>query len=519
MEKARGASVFSCTINLAMTILGTGILAIPGGVSGAGLAFGLAFTLITAALSLFSLFLLGEMMPYGGAHPTLNSIAQRSMGKLGGIIVDLSLLCNCFGAATSYLIIASTSIESLVGSAGWPRQLYVLLCLVVVLPLCLLRRVDMLRFTSYLATLALLLLTAVVILFALPWSESSRWHALFDPCAGVVSGSCRGEVVLAAEPLGIVKQFVVFTNAYTCQQGMVPICAELERPTRRRKFAVISGAIGTACVLYLAVGVAGYLTFGADVKSDILRSYPDSSPFVSAARLGMTINVLTSYPLQVFFSRLSLASLLAACGLGQHAACTRSCCPRSRAAERDRLWRARIDPAANGASDAASGGAAANGAGGGSCSSVFLSEPLPVLSAALFIAATTAIALIVDDLGIVVNLTGATGATLIGYIAPGIVFALMRKGDADGRLGVGGVDERLSESTNATAVVGSAISQRLIDPVAHEEGDAAEGLEALVMPRVPLSPRVERALNAAASSLFVMGCILVPLAVTLTLAT
>ena len=526
--KARGASVFSCTVNLAMTILGTGILAIPGGVQGCGMAWGIAFTFIAAGLAFFSLFLLGELLPYGGRHPTLNSIAQRSMGKYGGMITDVSLLANCFGAATSYLIIASTSIESLVGPAGLPRQAYVLLCLVAVLPLCLLRRVDMLRFTSYLATVALMLLTAVVVLFALPWSETGRYHDLFDPCDGKAHGECKGTVVLATDPLAILRQFVVFTNAYTCQQGMVPICSELERPTRRRKLLVISGAIGTACMLYLAVGIAGYMTFGDRVESDILRSYPTNSPFVAAARVGMAINVVTSYPLQLFFSRLSLASLLGASGLDQHPACHRSCCPSSRAAARDRLWRARIDPASGGGESGAGGGSGDDGSSGGSsascsCCAVFLTEPLPVLSAAIFIVATTAIALVVDDLGIVVNLTGATGATLIGYVAPGIIYTLMTKnepGSGSGSCGSRGgtARGRGDARSDLTSSTGASINERLIDPVAAEPGTPEgtdDAIQTARMPRVPLPRLAERVLSGGALSMFVLGCIIVPLAVTL----
>ncbi len=542
-----GASAFSCTVNLAMTILGTGILAIPGGVKGAGMIWGLTFTLITGALAFFSLFLLGELLPFGGRNPTLNSIAQRSMGKFGGVITDVSLLANCFGAATSYLIIASTSIESLIGD-DYPRQVYVVLCVVAVLPLCMLRRVDMLRFTSYLATFALLLLTVVVVLFALPWSETGRYHDFFNPCAGKSSDACRGAIVASTNPIDILRQFVTFTNAYTCQQGMVPICAELERPTRRRKLIVISGAIGTACVLYIAVGVAGYLTFGDLVESDILRNYPTTSPFVAAARVGMTINVVTSYPLQLFFSRISLVSLLAACGLGQHPACTRSCCPKSRSAARDRLWRARIGPGSEGI--ARRGGSGAGGDSGAltagtappggacGCGTIFLSEPLPVISAAIFIVTTTGIALIVDDLGVVVNLTGATGATLIGYVAPGIIFTLMAKDGGGignraartagtGTTGTGTGAGAGTTSTSACApgstdiAADSSINERLIDPVAAEEGmDSDEpeiAIDAAVTPRVPLSHLTERLLSGSALSLFMLGCIIVPLAVTLTM--
>ena len=61
---------------------------------------------------------------------------------------------------------------------------------------------------------------------------------------------------------------------------MLPIVAELDRPTRARKCAVIFGAMGAVCSLLLVVGVTGYITFGDQVESNVLFSYPHESMFV-----------------------------------------------------------------------------------------------------------------------------------------------------------------------------------------------------------------------------------------------
>ena len=47
------------------------------------------------------------------------------------------------------------------------------------------------------------------------------------------------------------------------------------------------------CVVYTLTGTFGYLTFGLDVNSDILKSYPASDPLVIAARVLMAVAMVT----------------------------------------------------------------------------------------------------------------------------------------------------------------------------------------------------------------------------------
>jgi len=464
-----GASLFGSTINLAKTIIGTGILAVPYGIAGSGLAVGLAFTVITAVMSTFSLVLLGETMPYGGSRPTLNSVATRAAGSAGGVLIDLSVLCNCFGAATSYLIVASTSVQSLLGPSHdvLPRQAYVLIGLALVFPLCLLRQVNLLRFTSFLAVVALVLLSLMIVLFAMPW-----WgpDSPFDPCAPGVgrnassSSLCGGEVVLVNQPLSVLRQFVVFTNAYTCQQGILPILAELESPTRRRRAIVACSAVGIACILFLLVGAAGYLTFGSLTESDILMNYPSDSPLMSAARIGIILDVLTTYPLNVFYTRISMANLLRAA----LARCGKA------------AW-------ADGATDAAAPPPHTN------CCPCFISAPLDLLAVAIFIGGTTAVALVVSDLGVIVDLTGATGATMLCYIAPGFLFAsLFRSSTA---------------STANAPLVTDTLGSDLLGPERAERGGVAPAPE-------EKAPTAGRLMRYSAITLCAIGCLIVPATLT-----
>lgn len=420
------ASLLSSIINLAKTCVGTGILTLPFAFKGCGLLWGWVFTLLTGFMAAFTLFLLGEVATFGGRRPTLNAVGKHSLGSVGSVLVDLSVCMNNLGAMISYLVIASTTVQTIVqqnfalsGVAPWPRQVYVVIGIAIVAPLCLVRRVNMLRFSSSVAMVALTLVTIMIVLFAMPWSE--RVPA-FQPCS--TGTQCKGDVLLSTTPVDILTQFVIFTNAYTCQHAMLPIVAELERPTRSRRMVVIFGAMGAVCFLLLVVGTAGYLTFGDSVQSNVLFSYPHDSMLVVLALIGIIIDVLSSYPLLMFMTRISISNLiritLEALGWSNP-----EWEPKPSPFLEPQLGP--IDLIEDMPLEASSDSWRYIAVVSPMDWSDFISDRMDLIATALIMLFTIAVALAVSDLGIVAALTGATGATMIGYVVPGLLYVLLSR--------------------------------------------------------------------------------------------
>jgi amino acid permease len=167
--------------------------------------WGIVFTLLTAVMAVFSLWLLGELSNFGGPSPTLHAIGVVAGGKKGGAFTDLCVCANNIGAMISYLVIASTSAQTLAGT-GIERQVYVMFAVVLISPLCLVKRVNTLRFTSTIALCALTVLVIMIVLFAMGLG------GVFEPCDG--TPHCGGEVVAATPPVDVITQFVIFTNGY-----------------------------------------------------------------------------------------------------------------------------------------------------------------------------------------------------------------------------------------------------------------------------------------------------------------
>ena len=293
------ASICSGILNLANTIIGSGLLSLPSAFARCGFVTGSLLLLIFAAFSALGLHLLSAASDISGRPASLYTVAEKAQPNLG-LLVDVAIGIKCFGVATTYLIVVGDSLPLALeplGATGalLDRRLWSALAALAVAPLAYRKRMDGLRHTSLIAILSVLAIMAVVIAFAIGPALSPA----LDPCASTsaqsscraegaeVVCSCRGPVVAVSDASSILRALPIYTFAYTCHQNIVSISNEMAldgRPAPERVIRVIQGALPFALAVYFSVAVAGYTTFGNRVAHDVLTSYP-SSPLVSGARL------------------------------------------------------------------------------------------------------------------------------------------------------------------------------------------------------------------------------------------
>ena len=293
------ASICSGILNLANTIIGSGLLSLPSAFARCGFVTGSLLLLIFAAFSALGLHLLSAASDISGRPASLYTVAEKAQPNLG-LLVDVAIGIKCFGVATTYLIVVGDSLPLALeplGATGalLDRRLWSALAALAVAPLAYRKRMDGLRHTSLIAILSVLVIMAVVIAFAIGPALSPA----LDPCASTsaqsscraegaeVVCSCRGPVVAVSDASSILRALPIYTFAYTCHQNIVSISNEMAldgRPAPERVIRVIQGALPFALAVYFAIAVAGYSTFGNRVAHDVLTSYP-SSPLVSGARL------------------------------------------------------------------------------------------------------------------------------------------------------------------------------------------------------------------------------------------
>jgi amino acid permease len=281
VKDGKGATFASCYFTLANTIMGSGMLGLPYAFSRTGWVLGTLLIMISATSSSLALHFLSccaLKLPYPSSFYTVASTAIPNFEKL----IDIAVILKCFGVATSYLIVIGglmpDVIDEMYGSSTnasksfWKSRLtWVTIGFMIITPISFFRQLKALRYTSFLSICFIIFLMFLIVLY------SADIDGL-DPCA-TDDGTddkevCVGEKVNFKFDVETMKVFSIFIFGFTCHQNMFTIVNEIRPVSRPRLNGVIMAAIGTAFTIYMIVATSGYNTFGYEVESNILKSYP-----------------------------------------------------------------------------------------------------------------------------------------------------------------------------------------------------------------------------------------------------
>eukprot|EP01119_Soliformovum_irregulare_P025985 TRINITY_DN9771_c0_g1_i1.p1 TRINITY_DN9771_c0_g1~~TRINITY_DN9771_c0_g1_i1.p1 ORF type:complete len:485 (-),score=103.86 TRINITY_DN9771_c0_g1_i1:8-1462(-) len=315
----KNASLGSSIINLCNTILGAGMLGIPFALANTGMALGCTFLVLSGVAAAFGLNLLSDsatlFLHHRSTFPldspqrdmdasyfTVASISYPRAAK----IIDAAVAIKCFGVAVSYLIVIGglmpAAIDSMASGAApsevTNRYFWIGMSALILIPLSFLKRLDSLKFTSAIALFSVAYLLALVIGFYGYVGNTNSGIEFDQPGIEMFRWSPR-----------ILKFLPIFIFGFTCHQNLFSIFNELGTNFRRTPW-VIFISVSICFVIYITIGILGYLTFGSTVSSNIVSDYDPKNVFVLIARIAIAILVTFSYPLQVHPCRASLDRLL-----------------------------------------------------------------------------------------------------------------------------------------------------------------------------------------------------------------
>ncbi|KAI8985068.1 transmembrane amino acid transporter protein-domain-containing protein [Pilobolus umbonatus] len=371
-EDEHYATPASATINLSNTILGTGMLAMPAALASIGLIPGIILIIYAGSTSALGLYYLSQCADkVGGRNTSFSSLSRITWPRLG-VFFEGAIAIKCFGVAVSYLIIIGDLIPQVVlsfnpsvddGSVLMDRRLWITLAVIMsVGPLSYLRRLDSLKYTSLIALFAVAYLVIIVIYhyisptFPPPPAESIEYFHFSTK---------------------IFAQLPVFIFAFTCHQNIFSVYNEIRDNSEKSIVRVITSSIGMAAFIYEVVAILGYLSFGKDVRGNIILEYPQSY-FVAYGRLAIVILVVFSYPLQTHPCRASLDKILHS----QH----------------------KDSPAT------------------ANSQVLQLSTRKHLTLTTVIVMATYLVAMSISQLDVVLSFVGATGSTTISFILPGLFY-------------------------------------------------------------------------------------------------
>ncbi|KAL0915274.1 hypothetical protein M5K25_015679 [Dendrobium thyrsiflorum] len=312
-----GSGIPGAVFNLATSIIGAGIMALPATMKVLGLVLGFIAIVVMGVLSEISIELLVRFSNLTKSA-SYGEVVQSALGFPMRILSEICIIINNAGILVVYLIIIGDVMsgspdhvgvfDQLFGHGVWDLRKLVILAVAVLFlaPLCALEKIDSLSFTSA-ASVALAIVFVVV----------SCAIAFVKLVEGRIAKPRMGpDFASKAAILDLLVVIPIMTNAYVCHFNVQPIYNELKGRSPQKMDRV--GRITTfLCVLvYFSTAVSGYLLFGADTESDVLTNFDKdlgiqfSSILNYVIRIGYVLHLVLVFPVIHFSLRQTVSVLL-----------------------------------------------------------------------------------------------------------------------------------------------------------------------------------------------------------------
>uniref|UniRef100_A0A8C7Q9G1 Solute carrier family 38 member 4 n=1 Tax=Oncorhynchus mykiss TaxID=8022 RepID=A0A8C7Q9G1_ONCMY len=293
-----GMSVF----NLSNAIMGSGILGLSYAMANTGIVLFVVLLLGVAILSLYSVHL---------CHFFING--NRAFGWPGKMAAFGSITLQNIGAMSSYLFIVKYELPEVIrafmgleqSSGEWymnGNYLVVFVSIGIILPLCILKNLGYLGYTSGFSLSCMVFFLGVVSLTCL----------LLLPAVSVYLGLCfiPRSLLLSLQTAYTVP---ILAFSFVCHPEILPIYSELKDRSRRKMQNVSNLSILAMLVMYMFSALFGYLTFYGNVEAELLHTFTKVYKFdtmLLLVRLAVLTAVTLTVPIVLFPIRSSINTML-----------------------------------------------------------------------------------------------------------------------------------------------------------------------------------------------------------------
>ena len=347
------------------SIVGAGIVGIPFAIARSGFFSGLFLLIFVAFLVDYGVRLLVKCGKEVGKN-TYEDVCEHVYGKKGFYCVSVCMSIFAYGSMVAYLIIIGDTIPPIAEHAGITifsnrNDLILFVAIFFILPLCLLRDMSSLAWSSLLSILADAILIALVVIAA--------------PQAAIDTN-----IDTSASPYTFIEPTVFagiasMSFAFICHHSCFFVHSSMSNPTVKRWNTVTHLSITVALLACSILGFSGYLNFRNEVEGDVLNNFPTVSVVPNIARALLALTMILTYPMEMFVVRHALHSILV------------------------RRTQPTVAP---------------------------MSQTRHIVITLALWGTSVFLSLCFENLGLVLELTGAIGASMLGYILPSLIFFSLR---------------------------------------------------------------------------------------------
>ncbi|XP_040199840.1 sodium-coupled neutral amino acid transporter 1 isoform X1 [Rana temporaria] len=307
-----GMSVF----NLSNAIMGSGILGLAYALANTGIVLFVLLLISVTLLSIYSLNLLLKCSQETGCM-VYEKLGEQVFGTPGRMLVFGSTSLQNVGAMLSYLFIVKNELPNVLkflmgieDSTPWyldGRFLLVLVTVIIILPLCLLKNLGYLGYTSGFSLTCMFFFLVVVVYnkFKIPCPQDNVNGTSSSLHNTTSEQICTPKYVTFNSKTAYALPTLAF--AFVCHPSVLPIYSELRDRSQKKMQLVSHLSFFAMFIMYLLTAVFGYLTFYNKVHSELLSTYTNQKDaLILTVRLAVITAVILTVPVLFFTVRSSL---------------------------------------------------------------------------------------------------------------------------------------------------------------------------------------------------------------------
>ncbi|KAM9064706.1 solute carrier family 38 member 6 isoform 3-T3 [Sarcophilus harrisii] len=309
-------------------IMGSSILGLAYIMANTGIIVFSIMLLIVAIMASYSVHLLLTMC-IQTAVTSYEDLGLFAFGSVGKVAVASTIIIQNIGAMSTYLLVIKTELPGAISqfltddcSRSWyldGRILLIIICVCIVFPLTLLPKLGFLGYTSSLSfffkaffALVMCFMTSVQALnlqrvivkkWSIPCPLTLSHKEEFFQISNITE-DCKPKFFHISKESAYAIPTMAFS--FLCHTSVLPIYCELQRPSKSRMQNVTNTGIALSFLVYFLSALFGYLTFYEKVESEILQGYSKYLPHdvvVMAVKLCILFAVLLTVPLIHFPAR------------------------------------------------------------------------------------------------------------------------------------------------------------------------------------------------------------------------
>uniref|UniRef100_A0A673N562 Solute carrier family 38 member 8b n=1 Tax=Sinocyclocheilus rhinocerous TaxID=307959 RepID=A0A673N562_9TELE len=299
-KPARGSDVprlgsFGAIFIMLKSALGAGLLNFPWAFEKAGG--------VNTAISVSLVFLISGLVILGYASSisrqnTYHDVVREVCGQRIGHLCEICFVFNLFMISVAFLVVVQDQLDKrkLCVLCVMPYHWYTdhrfalfVTCFIIILPLSVPKEIGIQKYTSVLGTLAATYLSVAII--AKYYLKDEHTWFVWVICNRLDSWASMFSVV------------PTICFGFQCHEACIAIYSSMENKKITHWVFISVTSMIFCLIIYTLTGVFGFLTFGREVASDILMSYPGNDVMMIIARLLFGISIVTIYPIILLLGR------------------------------------------------------------------------------------------------------------------------------------------------------------------------------------------------------------------------